>query len=446
MTSVLMKSLEKEAIGELGANAMKKMVIIVAIFIVIAISIIAGLVIYSENDNQEIATPKTPAYAVVVVQSANNTHISIDNNKALSSLVDDINVNGGQLSVILASSNPEELIAGSEIPVLKPVTPKRLQGRYEDKSGPLAPLVQIDTIKPQSTEVDYVESIRAAASELNSQENKKSGRQRSMYIFGSGIDTTNEKLSFTKGILSGDYKAAIDNMASLGVLPDLNGVDVDWVGLAQTVADPQMKVPYEYRNKMQDLWEYFLEACGAQSVNFESVTTVPLETNTVEDGYPYVTPIPFAPTEDSGWVIDQYISFTENVLGFNPNEDTYRDGADGTKGKDLAKQVLSPYAIALKNSGQTIVICGSAWNDGSGDEVDLSRRRAERVRKDLIAMGVPSSQLKIAAAGNLGVNVHIGDKVVDFYHPDQPEESRAIHFIPTDNGQADDVLARFAVK
>ncbi len=141
--------------------------------------------------------------------------------------------------------------------------------------------------------------------------------------------------------------------------------------------------------------------------------------------------------------MSDYISLTENVLGFYPEEATYRD-VDGVPGNEVAQRVLAPYAEALRYSGQAVVICGSAWDIGDGDRLELSLLRAQRVRDDLIAMGVPAEQLIAIGCGNLGTGINIGGKVVDFYHPNlPPEASRAIHFVPTDNGMADEIIARF---
>jgi hypothetical protein len=135
------------------------------------------------------------------------------------------------------------------------------------------------------------------------------------------------------------------------------------------------------------------------------------------------------------------VSFNENVLGFNPESATYRDASDGTSGEVVAERVLKPFAEALIRSSQSIVIVGSAWNDGSGDELELSRLRANRVRNDLVAMGVPESQLIVIGIGNLGTDIQIGDKIIDFFHPDNPPASRAIHFVPIE--KADDLIAKF---
>lgn len=398
---------------------------------------IGSIVIAVTNpfENEADASANTPIYGVMVAQTANNTHMSTDG--ALMDVIDQVNLTGGQINITLASSKPETLCSGIEVPVLPEVTDNRLTGRIEAPDSPLAPMFLIDTAVPKNTEINYVESFRMSSSQINSQENQDSGRDKVLYVFGSGIDTANEKLSFTKGILSSDYKAIIDEMESLGVLPNLEGVTVVWIGLT-TTADPQMQVPYEYVPIITDLWTYFLEKCGVQSMTFQdSVATD--EVNTTDDGYPYVTPVPFAPTATNDWWINEYVSLSEGVLGFEPESTVPRDG------EAAARSILLPHAEALCRSGQVIVICASAWNDGTGDEIALSRDRAEWVRDVLVEMGVPSSQLIIAAAGNLGTNISIAGQTVDFYFPDLPEASRAVHFIPTDNGKADDVLSRFGV-
>lgn len=415
---------------------------LVSLSLALVLALAGALILFNPSGAGENGSSKdTPVFSIVPIQNSCNAHVS--SSGVLKELIDTINITGGEIHITLPSSKPETLYSGEgeNIDPIDASDQTRLRGRLEHTTGPLAPLFSIETALPSSPEIDLVESLRTAAAPLNTQSVLASGRERYLYVYGAGIDTANQKLSFLKGILQSDYYAVIDEMASLDVLPNLEGVTVMWVGIAQTTAEPQQSVPYEYVETIKSLWRYFLEQCGAASITFKDASVIG-EANTVESGYPSVTPVPWPPTESGGWVFNEYISLTENVLGFNAEEASYRD-VDGVSGNEVARQVLAPYASALARTGQTILICGSAWDIGDGDRRELSLMRAARVRDDLIALGVPAEQLLVIGCGNLGTDIRIGNKIVNFYLPGEPETSRAIHFVPVDNGMADDLLARF---
>ena len=114
--------------------------------------------------------------------------------------------------------------------------------------------------------------------------------------------------------------------------------------------------------------------------------------------------------------------------------------------------MLSPYAQSLALSGKAVVLLGTTANDGdqSGCRA-LGLERAERVRDDLVRLGVDPSQITVVSAGYEGVSVRVGSTIVDFYHSNYrasgewneevARTNRAIHVIPI--SMADEVLERF---
>jgi outer membrane protein OmpA-like peptidoglycan-associated protein len=421
----------------------------VVIAIITALAVVAGAALFMLDpfDDEGAAAAPAPAYAIVAAQTANASNIS--GTGLLASQIDRINRSGGQLSVILASGRPEALCSGIEIQPLPGSSKERLAGRLEEEGGELSSLLAIGAAVPDSPQIDYPESIKAAASLLNSQQNKDSGRDRQLVVIGSGIDTANERLAMTQGILSADYKAAIDELASKGVLPDLEGVHVTWLGLAQLTAEPQMRVPYDFVPLMKDMWGYFLEQSGAASVSFQDVI-VPKEGNTAEGGFPYVTPMLFEAANRDDYRILDRVKLPESVLKFKGDLAEFATGPDNP---DPAL-VLEPLAQRLVASGQKVVVLGTtarvaAWADDAHRSLSLAR--AQRVRDELVSMGVDAGNILVAGAGFKGVGVRVGGELVDFYHDDQSangvqiedlaKDNRAVHVIPFED--AADVLERF---
>jgi hypothetical protein len=372
----------------------------------------------------------------------------------IQSIIAPTSEHGGYLSVVSAEGKPIEIGVSRIIPAPTNKDANAMATRLSDPNGEFAAIYAIATWKSTTEEVDCLAAINFAAAKLHSMDADACDK-KTLNIFNPGLSTTGEYIDFTKGIINADYDALVEKMVAdttakiagdgtgrAEALPDLTGIHVVWYGLGRMTAYPQDDVPSSDVARMKELWTKILTAAGAESINFRDYMPQGLP-NTVEDGYAYVTPIPFAPTEVGGWVISKPVPLTENVLGFNPEQATYRNGEDGASGEELAQQVLKPYAEALRNSGQTIIVLGCAWNDGTGDEVELAGHRAQRVRDDLVAFGVSSEQLVVVSAGNLGTNVHIGGGEYNLYKADQPEWSRAVWFIPVEQG--DEVLARFSI-
>jgi hypothetical protein len=400
---------------------------------------LAGVGIYLLTPKDQGSSGNGRAAALIIGNHANALHIS-SKDDCIQTICKPINESGGFFGVILAEGEPS--LIGKPVRIFPPKNsvPEALAARLDDPTGPFAAIHAMSAQTPKTPEVDYLKAIAQAATILQNDETT-SCKDKTIYLVGSGLSTKGEYLNFARGVTQANYETLVAQMVEDGALPDLTGVDVFWYNFGVTAA-PQIDISAKYIKQMRELWTLALSAAGAQSIEFKG-TLSQGSANKEADGYPYVTPVPFGADEAGDPLIKIPVYFNENVLGFKPESATYRDGAEGTSGNEIAMRILYPHAKNLISSGQVVVICGTAWNDGTGDERDLSLRRAKRVRDDLAAMGVPISQLLIAGAGNLGVNVLIGSETVDFYHPDNPEASRSIHIIPTNGGMADDVLARF---
>ena len=414
-----------------------------------------GLAGCSSGEQAETASSRgTVAVAVVIGQTNNAPHLTVDTN--IRAIFEPVNKNGGYYSIFLASSKPVAL--GKPIMVPAPTNTKAgaLDGRWGDKNGLFRNVYLIDAAVPVAGEVDYLEAIRLAAASLNSA-GALACDTRVLYIIGSGLSTSGEYINFTTGIINANYDVLVQDMVAsttakggnhAEALPNLSNIHVVWYGMGRLTAEPQMDVPSSYIAQMKELWTTVLFASGATFVSSDDFKDYIPEggINSVASGYPAVTPVFFTPTDTDDYLIQSMISFDENVLVFVPDSDEYLD-------PNQAASVVPPYAEALIKSRQTIVVLGTTASGDAASCRALGLQRANRFKQDLVVYGVNPDQIIVVSAGNEGIDVMVGNEFVDFYHEDRNHDTglqideiahgnRAVHIIPLD--QATDVLARFS--
>ena len=364
-------------------------------------------------------------------------------------------VESGGYMVISAVSSEPTIVCSNAVKSAGNSTETALESRWQ-KDRAFEKARAIDDEMPSAEEIDILKALKQAAGELK--DKAGAGYSRTVYIASSGLQTCGV-LDFTGNgpygdILGWDFDTLLDRIAqdsSSGAiraeaLPDLTGVRVVWAGCGSLTAGAQCDIPDSKVAQIKDLWSRTLAYCGADFDSEKDFVNCPAPANVGRADrslLPQVTPVVF----DEALTVAT-VTFDESVLGFEPGDDIYRED------DDYVAAVLGPYADALKQTGAQVAVLGTTANDGdSAGCIDLGRRRAERVKGDLVAMGVSPGQLIVCSAGYEGVDVRIGGQAVDFYadnfddggewNEDVAKGNRAIHLIPV--ALAGDVLARFSV-
>lgn len=361
---------------------------------------------------------------------------------------------GGYLVVDVVSSRPA-IVCSNDVKPANNSTELAHENRWK-KDGAFDSARNIDDQLPDAEEVDILKALKQVVCEFDT--NAGEYPDRTVYIASSGLQTCGI-LDFTGhgpygNLLEWDYDSLLDRIAedsSSGAvkaeaLPNLTGIHVEWMGFGDLVAGAQCEIPTMQLAKLKDLWARTLTYCGADFDPEKDFVNCPLDSGESfvdRTALPQVTPVVFGEA-----LTTSTISFDENVLGFLPGEDLY------SASQDYVESVLVPYADSLKKTGAKIVVLGTTANDGDVlGCYDLGRRRAERVKSDLVSLGVRPEQVVVCSAGCEGANVRIGAETVDFYHDNFDSDgswnesvaktNRAIHFIPA--SLAENVIARFSV-
>lgn len=285
-------------------------------------------------------------------------------------------------------------------------------------------------VKAKTSEVNTLAAINLAVRWLADQEGEKQ-----LYIWDSGLSTTGE-LNFRDGWLQQDSKAALAYLQENQALPNLNGIDVTWIGLGD-VGGEQEPLSAKDRNTLQEIWNCILTGAYAEKVDFAQ--TPPSGMAEDYNDLPHVTPIdvetapppttePPAPTSP---VIERI------RISFKLESATFKD-------EDETRQALASTVELLQNYPQcSIVLVGITATDEESEDSGrgLSRDRAEAVQNLLLELGVAESQ--IAGVRGLGHdnNYHVPDVVNSDLIENLAEQNRVVLVLDAASPEAQNLLS-----
>lgn len=369
------------------------------------------------------------AMVLILGKHANAMKIPEDAYKQIEKLLDNT-VYGGYVCAVIVDENPTkvEIVEDEEFFIEDARNTTILNKRIDTRKTEIFNALKELTAVADSEEVDLLAAIREAKNVLSSDkvltaENKK------IVIIDTGISTTgdlnfcNMDFLYQKPDIDKIVKQ-LNDYEGVGVLPDLSGVDVTFIGTVDglaEVAEPQEAMTTD-KKFIRDLWSNVITACQADSVNFESVAgwSVPNEyTEDDESKFKYVSVVSFfhnkviefpeisnydpgnsdlPPTLPEPPIVE--IKLESQVIGFEENTATY-------KNEQNAKNILRPYADELKELFKTypdekiwIVGTTAAVTKGSRSGYDLSFQRAETVKNTLEdEFEIPSENLLTIGVG-----------------------------------------------
>lgn len=280
-------------------------------------------------------------------------------------------------------------------------------------------LTGISSLKATSPEVDTLKAITTAANSLNSTTVECS---KKLIIIDSGLSTTGLINFADTNIIDNSPEYIIEQLQDFHALPDLQGVNVTWIGLGQTAGD-QTEISASYKYKLQTLWDAILTASGA-NVSFVSKE---LPKEIVSNDLPHVSVVPIVEdclALDSNHV-PETVKFDENSsVKFNGDQATFVDTA-------AAEKELKPIADYLVTTGENMYIVGMTATHGDPiQRKQLSLARSEACKQVLVNYGVSPDKL-------IAVGLGFDDNVLRVKDTDtsgnlieeQAKINRAVYFI-----------------
>lgn len=282
------------------------------------------------------------------------------------------------------------------------------------------------SLKAKTPEVDTLQTIRLSASALKASPiaNKK------LVVYDNGLCTTGLLSQLKYNVLATDPDIVVDKLGQLHALPDLEGVEVLWIGLG-CVSGEQHAIPDSYRFNLETLWRTIIERSGG-SITFDSTPVTGEET----EGLPHVSVVEF-PSDDLG--LNNTISVTDTSV-YKLDEGTCKFFGDKAELIDTAaaKKAIEPFVEYLKsNPGERIIIAGTTARVGDGDGIELSYQRTQTVKKMLINSGVKEDQIECIGLGCTDNCLRVEDHNADgTLNEKMAAQNRSIYIILADSATA----------
>ena len=225
--------------------------------------------------------------------------------------------------------------------------------------------------RAQVPETDVLTSINLAARVLNA----GTADNKQLIILHSGISTAASFPMPDIDIVNEDPVALVDQLKEAAMIPDLEGVSVEWYGAGDT-AGSQPTLSAKQTEAIKAFWSEYFNRAKASLTFHSDVISGPALT---EFGHT-VTPMAAG---------IEFVKITNEQIAFLPDSVEFADEA-------AASTVINELAEQIRTSSSSYVVAGSvAKVDGSTTEgaIHLSLVRAKVVRDCLVAAGVDSGKL-----------------------------------------------------
>lgn len=333
-----------------------------------------------------------------------------DGMPALTNAEDFLSVNvtpGGSAGLVVADGSP--FVVGPQR--FDQVKNNDIQQARADKTARWQLMEAVQGAAAQTPETDLISAISLASRMLSA----GTADSKVMVIRHSGVNTAASLPMQDLDLLNSDPAKLLDQLDAAAMLPQLNGVAVEFYGLGD-VAGSQGTLSAQQVQWLKSFWQGFFDRTGA-NVTFH---TDIVSGDALNNGHT-VTPLAAAgaPT---------FVKVSAEQVAFQPDSTTFLDEA-------AARAALNGLAEQLKEaaSGHYIVAGSTAQVDNASREgaQALSLARARAVRDVLVEAGVPADQLTCLGLGNEPTSVR---------NANEPD-NRCVYVVSSDSVQATEFLA-----
>lgn len=235
-----------------------------------------------------------------------------------------------------------------------------------------------------------------------------------LIIQHSGINTAASLPMQDLDLLKTDPAQLLDQLDAAAMVPQLNGVTVEFYGLGD-VAGSQRTLSAQQVQWLKSFWQAFFDRTGAVVAFHTDIVSG----DALNNGHT-VTPLAVAgaPT---------FIKVSAEQVAFQPDSTTFLDEA-------AARAALNGLAEQLKGASANYIVAGStAHVDNASREgaQALSLARAQAVRNVLVEAGVPADQIICLGLGNEPTSVRSANE----------PENRCTYVVADTTAQAAEFLA-----
>ena len=286
-----------------------------------------------------------------------------------------------------------------------------IQQARADKAARLELVEAVQEAAAKTPETDLISAISLASRMLSA----GTADSKVMVIRHSGVNTGASLPMQELDLLTTDPAQLLDQLDAAAMLPQLNGVAVEFYGLGD-VAGSQGTLSAQQVQWLKSFWQAFFDRTGA-NVTFH---TDIVSGDALNNGHT-VTPLAAAgaPT---------FVKVSAEQVAFQPDSTTFLDEA-------AARAALNGLAEQLKGtSAAHYIVAGStAQVDNASREgaQALSLARAQAVRDVLVEAGVPADRFTCLGLGNEPTSVRSTNE----------PENRCTYVVADTTAQAAEFLA-----
>ena len=341
-----------------------------------------------DKKNTDTATSNKPAIAYIVANTANSKPVD-SSAPIIQDTMIDCAENYGYSFIVRVDGEPE-LVSSENLdidPQYKNAAKERLKRDATNKATNLLQVLEgVHAVNPES---DYLEAIRLAAASLRSLDNSYTSRY----------------LNFQNNLLSAESQTIVKLLQEKEALPDLSGITVYWIGMAQTTA-PQEKLNPKQSKNLENIWKSVIEAAGGEfvpndyiSVSQNDDTTDELPSVSIVN-IPSDDPIVFEPEileqpeQEEENAFEEPVILGESQIQFVGGKATYLD-------EESATETIRPIAEYLLNhTSVNLLLVGSTAGDITDEStLRLSQDRADTVKHTLVEFGVDDKRINTLGMG-----------------------------------------------
>ena len=377
-------------------NALSRMAAILAAGAVLA-GLLAGCSTISSKDG---ATDEAVATDTALILTQGDGMPVLTNAE---DFLDLVNVtHGGSAGLVVADGSP--FVVGPQR--FDQVKNNDIQQARVDKTARLELAEAVQGAAARTPETDLISAVSLASRMLSAGQ----ADNKVLVIRHSGVNTAASLPMQNLDLLNTDPAQLLDQLDAAAMVPQLNGVAVEFFGLGD-VAGSQSTLSAQQVQWLKSFWQAFFDRAGA-AVTFH--TDIMSGEALTENGHK-VTPLASAgaPT---------FVKVSAEQVDFQPDSTAFLD-------EDAARSALNELAAQLKADSTSYVVAGStAEVDNTSREgaQALSLARARAVRDVLVVAGVPAAQLTCLGLGNEPTSVRSANEA----------ENRCVYVVSSESVQA----------
>lgn len=382
-------------------NALSRMAAVLAACAVLA-GLLAGCSTISSKDG---AADEAVATDTALILTQGDGMPSLTNAE---DFLDCVNVtHGGSAGLVIADGSP--FAVGPQR--FDQVKKNDIQQARADKAARLELVEAVQGAAATTPETDLISAISLASRMLSA----GTADNKVLIIRHSGVNTAVASLPMQDlDLLNSDPAKLLDQLDAAAMLPQLNGVAVEFYGLGD-VAGSQGTLSAQQVQWLKSFWQGFFDRTGA-NVTFH---TDIVSGDALNNGHT-VTPLAAAgaPT---------FVKVSAEQVAFQPDSTTFLDEA-------AARAALNGLAEQLKGTSAHYIVAGSTAqvDNASRDGAQaLSLARAQTVRDELVANGVPADRLTCLGLGNEQTSVRSANEA----------DNRCVYVVSSDSTQASEFLS-----